>query len=60
VHKYRLGAEPSDDLRASTSAEQRLAMVWQLTLEAWALTGKPLPTYERRNAPVTKSVRKPS
>ncbi|MCI0652327.1 MAG: hypothetical protein L0Z55_10635 [Planctomycetes bacterium] len=52
VRKFRLGAEPSDDLSASTTAEQRLAMMWELTLEAWALAGLPIPAYPRASAPV--------
>lgn len=52
VRKYRLGSEPSDDLSASTTAEERLAMMWPLALEAWALTGAPLPDYPRERAPV--------
>jgi hypothetical protein len=52
VARFRLGEEPGDDLSASTTAEERLAMVWPLTLEAWALSGRPLPEYERSQAPV--------
>jgi hypothetical protein len=33
------GQEP--DLRATTAAE-RLAMMWQLTLDAWAFRGEPV------------------
>jgi hypothetical protein len=31
----------ADDLR-STTAAQRLAMMWQLTLDAWAFKGEPV------------------
>jgi hypothetical protein len=48
----RLGSEPSDDLSASTTAEQRLDMMWPLALEAWSLCGRPLPAYERGETPV--------
>jgi hypothetical protein len=44
-------APGADDLRATTTAEQRLAMMWELTLGAWALTGLPLPDYTRANMP---------
>jgi hypothetical protein len=27
-------------------------MMWSLALEAWALTGRPLPQYRREDAPV--------
>jgi hypothetical protein len=52
VRVYRLGQEPSDDLCATTSAEERLAMMWPLALEAWTLAALPLPDYERSAAPV--------
>lgn len=32
--------------------ESRLRAVGELTEQAWALAGKPVPTYERHNAPV--------
>jgi len=32
--------------------EQRLEMMWPLALEAWFLTGRPLPSYKRSGAPV--------
>ena len=50
---YRLGAEPDDDLCSTTSAEERLAMMWPLALEAWDFSGRPLPHYSRREAPVS-------
>lgn len=53
VRVYRLGEEPRDDLSGSTSAEQRLAMVWELTLDAWALAGLPISTYARHETPVS-------
>jgi hypothetical protein len=52
VRRYRLGEEPADDLSSSTTAEQRLAMMWPLALEAWSLTGQPLPDYTRESIPV--------
>lgn len=52
VRVFRLGREPGADLSAATTAEQRLEMVWQLTLEAWSLTGRPLPDYARDSMPV--------
>jgi hypothetical protein len=54
VRKHRLGDEPSDDLSDSTTAEERIAMMEPLALEAWALTGKPLPDYDRGSAPVRR------
>lgn len=52
VSVHRLGEEPGDDLSATTTPEERLAMVWPLTLEAWRLTGRELPSYERSAMPV--------
>ena len=54
VRKFRLGAEPPDDLSAFTTPEERLAMMWPLALEAWELAGRPLPTYSRGEAPVRR------
>ena len=54
IAKYRLGEEPSDDLSSTTTAEQRLQMMWPLALEVWALTGRPLPAYERHEIPLAK------
>ena len=41
LRRYRLGAEPGDDLSATTSPEQRLVLVWDLSRRLWALTGQP-------------------
>jgi hypothetical protein len=54
VRRYRLGEGPGDDLSTETTVAQRLAMMWPLALEAWALTGRPLPGYARHEAPVTR------
>lgn len=51
VRKHVLGQEPDDDLRGSTTAEERLAMMWPLALEAWRVAGLPIPEYERKDAP---------
>ena len=52
IRVYRLGEEPADDLRATTTAAERVEMVWQVTLDAWALAGRPIPDYPRSEAPV--------
>ncbi len=52
VRTFRLGAEPGDDLSAFTTPEERLAMMWPLALEAWELTGRPVPAYAREETPV--------
>ena len=51
VRKFRLGEEPADDM-AGTTVEERVAMVWQLTLDAWAAAGREIPTYRRSEMPV--------
>lgn len=35
-----------------TSPEQRLAMMWELVVQAWALADRPLPEYSRHETPV--------
>ena len=60
IRKHRLGEEPSDDLSDSTTAEERLQMMWQLALDAWSLTDRPIPDYNRKEAPVRKMRRKAS
>jgi len=58
VRILRLGDEEPEDLSAITTAEERLAMVWELSARMWELTGRPIPTYERAKIPVTL-VRRP-
>jgi hypothetical protein len=52
VRLVALGSEPPDDIDRSTTPEERLAMVWSLTVEAWAVSGRPMPTYPRTATPV--------
>jgi hypothetical protein len=54
VRRAPLVAPPDDDLSESTTAEERLAMMWPLALEAWAVAGLSLPDYPRDQAPVGK------
>lgn len=37
-------------VRGETAAD-RVAMVWRVTLDAWATSGQPLPTYTRAEMP---------
>jgi hypothetical protein len=57
VRIFRLGEEPLDDLRATTTAEERLEMVRRLTERAWALSGRPFPSYSRDRIPVRITTR---
>lgn len=41
----------SEDLSGSTTVEQRLGMMWELARGAWALTGEPMPSYNRAETP---------
>lgn len=52
VHAWRLGQEPGEDLSATTTAAERLAMMWPLALDAWASAGLPVPDYPRSRAPI--------
>jgi hypothetical protein len=51
VVRFRLGEEPPDDLSASTTPVERVAMMWDLAQSAWRLAGLPLPTYDRTTMP---------
>ena len=53
VRVYRLGGAPGDDLSRETTPAQRLAMMWPLAIEAWALAGRALPTYGRHELPLS-------
>lgn len=35
-----------------TTAEQRLAMMWELVVQAWGIAGKKIPDYDRAHTPV--------
>lgn len=54
VRRFRLGEEPAPDLAHSTTPEQRVAMMWRLALDAWATSGRPLPTYTRGETPMRR------
>lgn len=51
VTRFRLGEEPPDDLSATTTATERIAMMRVLAESAWRLSGRPWPAYDRRNIP---------
>lgn len=44
-------ASGAEDLSATTTVEERLAMMWPLALSAWSLKGQPLPDYTRAQMP---------
>lgn len=51
VRKFRLGEEPTVDERDSTTVDERVAMVWKLTCEQWALGDREWPDYRRSEMP---------
>jgi hypothetical protein len=51
IRRYRLGAEPSDDLSDVTTREERLRMMWPMACEGWALAGRTLQVYRRSESP---------
>ena len=36
----------------ATTAEERVAMVWPITCDVWAMSGREMPAYERKEMPV--------
>ena len=52
VRIYDLDHEPDENLAATTTPEERLAMMWPLALEAWSLIGQPIPEYSRSEMPI--------
>ena len=58
VRKFRLGEEPVDDYSTCTAGE-RMMMVEQMSRDAWASAGLPMPRYSRREMPV-RIIRKPA
>lgn len=36
------------------TAAERVAAVWRITLDAWALSGRELPTYTRDQMPIRR------
>lgn len=53
IRRYRLGEEPRDDQSELSTPEERLAMMWDLALDAWSLMGRPIPDYPRNETPVS-------
>ena len=52
IRRFRLGDEPNEDLSETTTADERIAMMWPLALDTFSLgrgTGEPSP---RANWPV--------
>lgn len=51
IRRHALGREPLDDLSGETTPAQRLAMMWELAVAGWRISGRELPTYDRQSMP---------
>lgn len=49
VRVHRLDDDEGLD---DTTPEQRVGMMWELAVQAWALAGLPMPDYDRAHMPV--------
>ena len=49
VTVHALGAEPPLD---PTTPLQRVGMMWELVVQAWAIAGHPIPDYDRAHTPI--------
>ena len=52
IRRYDLGKEPGDDLSATTTAAERIKMMWPLALDAWSFAGRQIPDYPRDQTPI--------
>ncbi len=50
---FPLAGRAEDDLSACTTAAERVALVAVLTREAWALSKRVIPDYQRSELPIT-------
>lgn len=53
VRRFELGQEPLRDALDRSTVDDRIAMMWPLAKEAWAVAGKPIATYARSEMPGT-------
>lgn len=53
IRKLALGEEELVDPRDTSTVDERIALVWRLTREAWSFQGREIPDYDRRQAPGT-------
>lgn len=52
IRKHTLSETPREDLSSCTTAEEQIAMMWELTVQALALSGLPMPNYSRGEIPI--------
>ncbi len=57
IRSHALGREPEVDPLDNSTIDERIALVWVLTMEAWHVSGHELPDYERHQMPgsITRS-----
>lgn len=51
IRKVALGEEDLTDPRDASTVDERLALVWTLTRQQWALAQLELPSYRRSEMP---------
>jgi len=51
IRRVALRDETLTDARDTSTVDERLALVWVLTLRQWEFAGRPLPTYARAAMP---------
>lgn len=58
VRVLKLSDNEADEQLKSTSPAQRLSMMWQLTIDAWAFKGEAIPDFEPNVVRVIQLVEK--
>lgn len=51
IRRFALGEEPEIDALDTSTVDERIAAVSELTLRTWALAGREIPTYSRATMP---------
>lgn len=44
IRRFLLGDEPNEDLSSTTTADERIAMMWPLALDAFSARGRNVPS----------------
>jgi len=52
IQKAKVADDGAD--ATGTSPEQRVGMMWELVVQAWAVAGRTIPTCDRANTPIRK------
>lgn len=50
--RVRQLGDDDETILHDTTPEQRIGMMWELVVQAWAVAGIPIPDYERHEMPV--------